>query len=327
MLTRLQTSMIRAKGARDSSVLEVKDERLSATSPQDTEVSEIESMLYDQTQGVFTLRFANGQALRTSGFPTADKIPAGPTGPQGLPGINGKAGKDGRDGAAGPSGCAGPQGAIGQTGPKGETGRTGQQGPQGPTGPQGPVGLQGPIGPTGPQGPIGPKGPRGDQGPQGKPGPRGPEGYMNIVVSTTEPPEEERVNGLLWVNPDADYNCGNEAPPITCPPCPPPAPELAVPDQAFRKERGKTSTTHYMGRVAGIVSVVCVAGVAANSFDVWCRGVKIASTNGAIASSDENPYVLSFQFTPEILDNTIRVEVVGVDGSGDDWWYTVKGPK
>lgn len=208
MLTKIPTPMIRAKGEKDSSVLEVKNERLAATSPKDTEVSEVASMLFDASQGVLTLRFANGQEIRTSGFPTPDKIPAGPTGPQGLAGKDGKLGKDGRDGAAGGAGCAGPQGAIGQTGPKGETGRTGQPGPIGPTGPVGPTGLQGPIGPTGPQGPQGPKGPRGDQGPQGKPGPRGPEGFMNIVVSTTEPPEEQRVDGMLWVNPNADYNCG-----------------------------------------------------------------------------------------------------------------------
>lgn len=206
-VTRLPAHMIRAKGAEDASVLEVKNERLAATTPADAVVSEIESGLYDATQGVITFTFFNGETLRVTGLPTASKIPAGPTGPQGLPGVNGKSGKDGRDGATGAEGCAGPQGQIGQTGPKGETGRTGQQGPQGPTGPQGPEGLQGPMGPTGPQGPQGPQGPRGEQGPQGKPGPKGPEGYMNIVVSTTEPKLEDRVDGMLWVNPNADYGC------------------------------------------------------------------------------------------------------------------------
>ena len=67
------------------------------------------------------------------------------------------------------------------------------------------------MGPTGPQGPQGPQGPRGEQGPQGKPGPKGPEGYMNIIVSTTEPAMENRVDGLLWVNPNADYGCGVDA--------------------------------------------------------------------------------------------------------------------
>lgn len=206
-VTKLPSYMIRALGEKDSSVLEVKNERLSATAPTDTEVSEVSSMLYDQTQGVLTIRFFNGNEIRATGFPTAAKIPAGPTGPQGLAGIDGKNGTDGIAGAMGSAGCAGPQGAIGQTGPRGETGRTGVQGPIGPTGPQGPVGLQGPIGPTGPQGPEGPQGPRGDQGPQGKPGPKGPEGYMNIIVSTTEPKEADRVDGLLWVNPAADYSC------------------------------------------------------------------------------------------------------------------------
>jgi hypothetical protein len=206
-ITRIPAQMVRAKGAENASVLEVQNERLAATTPADAVVSEIESGLYDATQGVLTLTFYNGNVLRVPGLPTADKIPAGPTGPQGLAGKDGKAGKNGTDGAAGAAGCAGPQGIIGQTGPKGETGRTGQPGPAGPTGPQGPEGLQGPVGPTGPQGPQGPQGPRGEQGPQGKPGPKGPEGYMNIIVSTTEPKEEDRVDGLLWVNPNADYAC------------------------------------------------------------------------------------------------------------------------
>lgn len=221
-LTRIPSGMVRAKGVKDSSVLEVKNERLSAIAPTDAVVSEVENALYDSTQGVLTLTFYNGEQLRVSGFPTASKIPAGPTGPQGLAGKDGKNGTNGTKGATGSEGCAGPQGQIGQTGPKGATGRTGQQGPIGPTGPQGPTGLQGPVGPTGPQGAQGPQGPRGDQGPQGKPGPAGPEGYMNIVVSTTEPKESERVDGMLWVNPDAVYVCGIDAPdlcmsaPIMC---------------------------------------------------------------------------------------------------------------
>lgn len=206
-LTRIPTNMIRAKGERDSSILEVKNERLSAVAPTDADVTEIESALYDETQGTLTFRFYNGNEIRVPGFPVPSKIPAGPTGPQGLAGTDGKNGKDGRDGAAGSAGCAGPQGVIGQTGPKGETGRTGQPGPAGPTGPQGPQGLQGIVGPTGPQGPNGPQGPRGEQGPQGRPGPKGPEGYMHIVVSTTEPEEKDRVDGLLWVNPSIDYPC------------------------------------------------------------------------------------------------------------------------
>lgn len=209
-MTRVPTNMIRAPGERDASILEVKNERLSATAPVDADVSEISGGLYDETQGVITLRFYNGQELRITGLPVPSRIPVGPTGPQGLPGLDGKNGKDGRDGAPGPAGCEGPQGVIGQTGPKGETGRTGQPGPAGPTGPTGPQGLQGPMGPTGPQGPEGPQGPRGEQGPQGRPGPKGPEGYMNIIVSTTEPEEKDRVDGLLWVNPNADYACGDE---------------------------------------------------------------------------------------------------------------------
>lgn len=206
-ITKVPAFMIRATGERDNSILEVKNERLSASAPTDADVSEVESGIYDETQGVLTLRFYNGQELVVKNLPVPSRIPAGPTGPQGLPGIDGKNGKDGRDGAPGPAGCEGPQGVIGQTGPKGETGRTGQPGPAGPTGPTGPQGLQGPIGPTGPQGPEGPQGPRGEQGPQGRPGPRGPEGFMNIIVSTTEPEEKDRVDGLLWVNPSIGYGC------------------------------------------------------------------------------------------------------------------------
>lgn len=206
-ITKLPTNMIRAKGEKDSSIIEVQNERLAATTPTDVPISEIETAFYDSSQGVLTLRFANNTELRIPDFPVVSRIPVGGTGPQGLPGKNGKDGEKGRDGAAGAAGCAGQQGAMGDTGTKGATGPTGAMGPQGATGPQGPLGLQGPIGPTGPQGAEGPQGPRGEQGPQGKPGQKGPEGFMNIIVSTTEPEKGKRVDGMLWVNPDADYDC------------------------------------------------------------------------------------------------------------------------
>uniref|UniRef100_A0AB39CDT7 N-acetylmuramoyl-L-alanine amidase n=1 Tax=Pseudomonas phage HRDY3 TaxID=3236930 RepID=A0AB39CDT7_9VIRU len=331
-LTKIPTYMIRAKGERDSSILEVKNERLSATAPTDADVSEIESALYDETQGVLTITFYNGNQLRVPGFPVPSKIPAGPTGPQGLPGIDGKNGKDGRDGAPGGAGCAGPQGVIGQTGPKGETGRTGQPGPAGATGPQGPQGLQGPVGPTGPQGPQGPQGPRGEQGPQGRPGPKGPEGYMNIIVSTTEPEEKDRVDGLLWVNPSVDYLCGVYNPPV----CPEPEPCVfpKVPKMRCSKsgDTNIVSNTHYVGPNPGVIRItyvgVTVVGVGANPVNVYYKGVKVAGSNGKEnGATQTNPGVLEFQYEPDATDNTIRVDV-GVAGTlaGDGWWYEISGP-
>lgn len=323
-LTKIPSYMIRAKGERDSSILEVRNERLSATAPTDADVTEIESALYDETQGTLTFRFYNGNEIRVPGFPVPSKIPAGPTGPQGLAGIDGKNGKDGRDGAAGSAGCAGPQGVIGQTGPKGETGRTGQPGPAGPTGPQGPQGLQGVVGPTGPQGPQGPQGPRGEQGPQGRPGPKGPEGFMHIVISTTEPEEKDRVDGLLWVNPAIDYLCGVYNPP----PCPEPVPcpeEPTMPDQTFRKNTLSTESTYYIGRTPGRVKVVCVAGDVPNLFEVYYKGQIVATTGGAIVSSEENPKVIDFQYEPDGVNFAIRIVVTSASGT-DGWSYTIKGP-
>lgn len=204
-LTRTPVEMIVAKGLADESQLVVKAEKLTVSPEIETAVSEIEDGRYDTQQGILVLQMYNGQTIQVTGFPTADKIPAGPTGPQGLPGRDGQDGKDGRDGAPGVQGCTGPQGTTGQTGPKGEQGRQGQQGVQGPTGPTGPMGPMGPMGPTGPQGPIGPTGPRGDMGPQGRPGPKGPDGFMNIIVSTIEP--QDVLPGTLWVDPVANYPC------------------------------------------------------------------------------------------------------------------------
>ena len=326
-LTKIPTYMIRAKGERDSSILEVKNERLSATAPTDADVSEIESAIYDETQGVLTFTFYNGNQLRIPGFPVPSKIPAGPTGPQGLPGIDGKNGKDGVAGAAGGAGCAGPQGVIGQTGPKGETGRTGQPGPAGPTGPQGPQGLQGPVGPTGPQGPQGPQGPRGEQGPQGRPGPKGPEGYMNIIISATEPEEKDRVDGLLWVNPTVDYLCGVYNPP-ECPECPPekvcpPAP--VMPDRFYSGHAG-SELTHYMGDVAGTVEIEYITGQAANGFTAYYKGVEIGGTGGNVISTEANPGKVRFQYNPDGETRIIVVKVTARVTEGDGWNYTLRGP-
>jgi hypothetical protein len=328
-LTRIPTYMIRAKGEKDSSILAVKNERLSATAPSDADVTEIESAIYDETQGTLTFRFYNGQEMRVPGFPVPSKIPAGPTGPQGLPGIDGKNGKDGRDGAVGSAGCAGPQGVIGQTGPKGETGRTGQPGPAGPTGPQGPQGLQGPLGPTGPQGPQGPQGPRGEQGPQGRPGPKGPEGFMHIVVSTAEPLEKDRVDGLLWVNPAIDYLCGVYNPPV----CPEPEPCVIPPPPSITcKKSGDTdivSNVHYLGPNPGIVTItfvtVTVPGQGGNPITVYYRGQKVGSSTGEAATA-ANPGSIIFQYEPIANDQTIRVDIGSPAVAGDGWTYTISGP-
>lgn len=330
-LTRIPTFMIRAPGARDSSILEVKNERLSAIAPTDADVTEIESALYDETQGTLTFNFYNGNEMRVSGFPVPSKIPAGPTGPQGLAGIDGKNGKDGREGAAGGAGCAGPQGVIGQTGPKGETGRTGQPGPAGPTGPQGPEGRQGPVGPTGPQGPNGPQGPRGEQGPQGRPGPKGPEGFMHIVVSTAEPEEKDRVDGLLWVNPAIDYLCGVYNPPV----CPEPEPCIVPtpPDIECWKsgDSNTVSNTHYLGPNPGIVTITFVSGGAnengegANPITVFYRNQKVGSSSGESAT-ETNPATIIFQYEPIGVEQTIRVEVGTPVLAGDSWRYKISGP-
>ena len=83
-LTRIPTNMLRAKGAKDASVLEIESEKVVAVTPTDADVSEVEDGVYDATQGTLTLTFYNGDQLKVTGFPTADKIPQGPTGPQGL---------------------------------------------------------------------------------------------------------------------------------------------------------------------------------------------------------------------------------------------------
>ena len=66
---------------------------------------------------------------------------------------------------------------------------------KGPKGDTGPAGAKGDTGAQGPQGDTGPQGPQGETGPQGSQGARGAAG---IVVSTTEPTDE---NHPVWVNP------------------------------------------------------------------------------------------------------------------------------
>lgn len=198
-LTKPVLEQILAKGAENESRLRVQNERVTTQPPVEVPLSEIEYGFYDQTLGILTLRFANSEQLRITGFPTFDKIPAGATGPKGPPGKDGKDGKPGKKGKDGAQGCRGDIGEKGPQGNRGSDGRQGQQGPQGPQGLQGPKGERGLQGPTGPQGAVGPTGPQGAPGPAGAAGPAGASGNVNIVVSTTDPGAVGA--GWLWVNP------------------------------------------------------------------------------------------------------------------------------
>lgn len=77
----------------------------------------------------------------------------------------------------------------------------------GPKGDKGEKGDKGDIGETGPQGLKGDKGDKGDtgntglQGIQGETGPQGLRGPSGIVISSTEPTDE---NVECWINPDED---------------------------------------------------------------------------------------------------------------------------
>lgn len=331
-LTRTPVQMIYAKGVGNQTQITVQDEKLVPSQPTETQISEISGGAYDPQQGILTLRMYNGETIKIDGFPTPDKIPIGPTGPQGLPGRDGVDGRDGRDGAAGAAGCEGPQGLIGQTGPRGEIGRQGPQGIMGPQGLQGPEGPQGPPGPTGPQGPIGPQGPRGDMGPQGRPGPRGPDGTMNIVVSTSEPSSPKP--GMLWVNPDANYDCcsgtGSVKPP------------------EMREGASTAALYHDMGDVGGVVTIdfatVREGGTVADKIEVYLTKDRanvfnhggIYSSDNLVASSydfvtadEANPKKLTFRYDPASDKGTILVVVVTIPQVQDSvsWWkYVIHFP-
>lgn len=206
MITQIPQQMIRPEGDRDQTEVVIRNHVLQSIKSSEIEQTEVVGGTFDSSSGVLTLVFFDGTSQIIEGFPTEAKIPAGPTGPQGFDGEDGEDGINGRDGMAGPAGCAGIRGMVGLTGPRGETGRVGQMGPVGPEGPLGLIGLQGPPGKTGERGHTGPKGKRGDKGPRGRPGPPGEEGFLDIVVSVEEP--EEKEDGTLWVNPEADYVCG-----------------------------------------------------------------------------------------------------------------------
>lgn len=218
-LTRTPLQMIKADGETNAPNVVVEEERLRAEPLTESDISEVSGGAYDAQLGVLTLYFFNGSQLKIGGFPTPDKIPAGPTGPQGLPGTDGKNGKSGRDGEKGAQGCQGPEGPKGKKGEPGRDGRDGLPGPPGIRGCAGPRGERGPTGPTGPRGDIGPTGPRGEPGPAGTAGTPGPTGKVNIVVSTTDPGSSIGAGGL-WVNPNGSTGStgGGSTPPLTDPP-------------------------------------------------------------------------------------------------------------
>lgn len=199
-LTRIPVDMLTVEASEEQTELRVQNSKIVPSVPNIDAIAEIQSGTFDQQQGVLTLRFATGEELQIEGFPTPDKMPAGPQGPQGDPGIDGRDGKDGKDGEKGPEGCEGP---IGPQGLKGQAGDDGREGLPGPPGPIGCEGVQGKVGPAGPQGAVGapgPKGAEGDPGPPGPVGPIGPSGTLNIIISNTDPGAEVGPGGL-WINP------------------------------------------------------------------------------------------------------------------------------
>lgn len=211
-LTRPVVDQISAPGSEGETEIVVENEKLSVKAPSESPISEIDYGNFDPVLGVLTLRLYNGEQIKVSGFPTADKIPPGPTGPQGQRGQDGKPGKNGRDGKPGAPGCEGPPGVRGGPGPQGADGRQGMQGPPGVRGVTGPMGEMGRTGPTGPIGPPGPTGPKGEPGPAGSAGQPGPAGSVNIIISATDPGQVG--GGALWVNP----NASTTIPPIIPPP-------------------------------------------------------------------------------------------------------------
>ena len=215
-LTRIPHNLINAEGEADESALKVRSGEIVAESPEESDVSEVQTGFYDPHQGKLVLTMFNGQRIEVTGFPTAQNAPVGPTGPAGPDGKAGQKGRDGKDGDDGSPGCAGPDGDQGPMGPTGPEGRMGPEGPPGVRGCPGPVGPPGPAGPTGPMGPVGPTGPAGEEGPPGAPGPAGPPGTVNIIVSATDPGAVGA--GWLWVNPNAAGTSPSTPPVLSDPP-------------------------------------------------------------------------------------------------------------
>ncbi len=202
-LIRVKTSLIQAGNTVAPTPVRASQGALT-TNPNDENVpSELTAeSSFDATSGILTLRFANGQSVKVSGFPTAGDIPEGRQGQRGETGADGKDGRDGRDGNPGDPGCTGPVGPDGEQGIPGPDGRDGRPGEVGPTGPIGPTGPMGPTGPTGPRGGTGPTGATGATGATGPTGPQGPAGRLAIIVSATQPGNV--APGTLWVDPTKD---------------------------------------------------------------------------------------------------------------------------
>ena len=136
-LTRPSTDMIYARGdTPEATEIIVTDGKLEIKVPTASDVSEVASGSYDETQGILTLILSNGSQLDVKGFPTPGGLLQGDEGPQGPQGDPGVDGVDGKDGERGQTGCQGPEGERGARGPAGIDGRDGVQGPQGPQGPQ-----------------------------------------------------------------------------------------------------------------------------------------------------------------------------------------------
>lgn len=201
MLTKPVLGMVKAPGAPDQSEVVVEAGSLESSDAIISNVSEIEDAIYDESTGILTLEFANGQVLRVKGFPTLDSIPPGDKGPEGDAGQDGKEGRPGKEGKPGKQGCQGERGEEGDRGERGDAGKDGNPGEEGGRGCAGPQGARGRKGPKGETGPVGITGPTGDTGPTGPTGDRGPSGTVNIIVSTTDPGPAAGA-GTIWVNPN-----------------------------------------------------------------------------------------------------------------------------
>lgn len=202
-LIKVNSSLIKAGSTSTPTPVRASQGILTTDPNEDNVPSELTSeSSFDATSGILTLRFANGQSVKVSGFPTASDIPQGRQGGRGETGADGKDGRDGRDGNPGDPGCTGPVGPDGEQGIPGPDGRDGRPGEVGPTGPIGPTGPMGPTGPTGPRGGTGPTGATGSTGPTGPTGPQGPAGRLAIIVSATQPGAVAA--GTVWVDPTKD---------------------------------------------------------------------------------------------------------------------------
>ncbi|QQO90249.1 putative tail fiber protein [Erwinia phage pEa_SNUABM_5] len=201
-LVKVKSSQISTGSSASSSILRAQNSKLVVSSLESTATAEITEGVYDETSGVLSLTFANGDTVNVKGFPTASDIPVGRQGGRGETGADGKDGRDGRDGAPGEPGCTGPDGNEGQQGRPGKDGRPGLPGPDGGRGPTGVPGPDGGTGPTGPRGGTGPTGATGATGPTGPTGAPGPSGRLSIIVSATNPGNVAA--GTVWVNPNID---------------------------------------------------------------------------------------------------------------------------